>query len=71
MVIANYHLPSGFVPLYVGGRRAGFSSFRMIGDLDAISGFSSNSSWNITGIPFVRSDLRSSSCPEIFVNEEY
>lgn len=55
--------PSGFVLLYDGGNSGGFSSFKMIGDLLPISGFSSNSSWNMTGIPFERNDRRSSSSP--------
>lgn len=49
--------------LYVGGNNGGFSSFKMTGDLLPISGFSSNSSWKITGIPLERNDRRSSSSP--------
>lgn len=56
--------------LYDGGNSGGFSSFKIIGDLFPISGFSSNSSWNITGIPFERNDLRSSSSP-ITENHNY
>lgn len=59
------NLPSGFVLLYDGGRSGGFSSFKMIGDLLPISGFSSNSSWKMTGIPFDRNARRSSSSPAI------
>uniref|UniRef100_A0A182V3S5 Uncharacterized protein n=1 Tax=Anopheles merus TaxID=30066 RepID=A0A182V3S5_ANOME len=46
-----------------GGNSGGFSSFSITGDLLPISGFSSSSSWKITGMPFDRNDLRSSSVP--------
>lgn len=37
--------------LYSGGANGGFSSFKITGALVPDSGFSSNSSWKITGIP--------------------
>lgn len=56
-------LPSRLFVLYDGGSNGGFSSFKIIGDLLPISGFSSSSSWKITGIPFDRNERRSSSSP--------
>lgn len=49
--------------LYDGGNSGGFSSFKMIGDLLPISGFSSSSSWKMTGIPLDRNARRSSASP--------
>lgn len=42
--------------LYSGGASGGFSSFRMTGALVPGSGFSSSSSWNITGMPERKND---------------
>uniref|UniRef100_A0A182WPH0 Uncharacterized protein n=1 Tax=Anopheles minimus TaxID=112268 RepID=A0A182WPH0_9DIPT len=49
--------------MHDGGSSGGFSSFSITGDLLPISGFSSSSSWKITGMPFERNDFRSSSVP--------